>query len=180
VKPAATLSLDLDNQWSYMKTHGDAGWEAFPSYLDVAVPRVLEMLDRKGLTITFMVVGQDAALGKNGAALRRIGESGHEVGNHSFHHEQWMHLRSTQWCSSGFGFVSRARPTWSPQREAGHARGESSPQPIQGPFWLYLLPCADAEGQAQSARTLQTVRPIHLTDGRACRAPRTGKAAGAG
>jgi hypothetical protein len=41
MKPPASLSLDLDNQWSYMKTHGDAGWESFPSYLDVVVPRVL-------------------------------------------------------------------------------------------------------------------------------------------
>ena len=24
-KPLASLSLDLDNLWSYMKTHGDAG-----------------------------------------------------------------------------------------------------------------------------------------------------------
>ena len=27
----ASLSLDLDNQWSYMKTHGDDGWESYPS-----------------------------------------------------------------------------------------------------------------------------------------------------
>jgi peptidoglycan-N-acetylglucosamine deacetylase len=25
-KPIASLSLDLDNKWSYMKTHGDPGW----------------------------------------------------------------------------------------------------------------------------------------------------------
>ena len=28
MKPIASLSLDLDNKWSYMKTHGDAGWDA--------------------------------------------------------------------------------------------------------------------------------------------------------
>jgi len=39
MKPLASLSLDLDNEWSYLKTHGDASWEALPSYLDVAVPR---------------------------------------------------------------------------------------------------------------------------------------------
>src|SRR5207247_6203043 len=65
--PTASLSLDLDNQWSYMKTHGDAGWEAFPSYLDLVVPRVLDFLAARGLTITFFVVGQDAALAKNQA-----------------------------------------------------------------------------------------------------------------
>jgi hypothetical protein len=93
-KDVASLSLDLDNQWSYMKTHGDLGWESFPSYLDVVVPRVLDLLERKGLTLTFMIVGQDAALVENAAALQAIGRSPHEVGNHSFHHEQWMHLRA--------------------------------------------------------------------------------------
>ena len=47
-KPLASLSLDLDNKWSYLKTHGDPGWESFPSYLDVVVPRVLDLLDELG------------------------------------------------------------------------------------------------------------------------------------
>jgi len=93
-KPLASLSLDLDNKWSYLKTHGDAGWERFPSYLDVVVPRVLEFLSDRGLTITFFVVGQDAALPTNRDALQAIAEAGHEVGNHSFHHEPWLHLYS--------------------------------------------------------------------------------------
>jgi hypothetical protein len=92
----ASLSLDLDNKWSYMKTHGDAGWERYPSYLDVVVPRVLEMLAERGLTITFFVVGQDAAIESNHAALRSIAEAGHEIGNHSFHHEPWLHLYEEQ------------------------------------------------------------------------------------
>jgi hypothetical protein len=88
--PAASVSLDLDNQWSYMKTHGDAGWEGFPSYLDVFVPHALDVLDTLGLRITVFVVGQDAALDRNRPALAEIARRGHEVGNHSFHHEQWM------------------------------------------------------------------------------------------
>lgn len=95
-KPIASLSLDLDNQWSYMKTHGDKGWESFPSYLDVLVPRVLSFLKERGLTITFFIVGQDAALEKNTEALAQIAAAGHEVGNHSFHHEPWLHLYSEQ------------------------------------------------------------------------------------
>ena len=91
-KPLASLSLDLDNKWSYMKTHGDAGWDEYPSYLDVVVPRVLELFDRRGLKITFFIVGQDAALEQNHAALQSIAEAGHEIGNHSFHHEPWLHL----------------------------------------------------------------------------------------
>ncbi len=91
-KPLASLSLDLDNLWSYMKTHGDPGWEDFPSYLDLVVPRVLDFLKERDLTITFFIVGQDAALAKNHAALRAICEHGHEVGNHSFRHEPWLQL----------------------------------------------------------------------------------------
>jgi hypothetical protein len=89
-KPLASLSLDLDNQWSYMKTHGDQGWAKFPSYLDVLVPRVLELLEKHSLRITFFVVGQDAALASNRAALKKIADTGHEIGNHSFHHEPWL------------------------------------------------------------------------------------------
>jgi peptidoglycan-N-acetylglucosamine deacetylase len=95
-KPIASLSLDMDNQWSYMKTHGDPGWDTFPSYLDILVPRVLDFLDRRGLKITFFVVGQDAALQKNYSAIRSVMSAGHEIGNHSFNHEPWLHLYTPQ------------------------------------------------------------------------------------
>jgi hypothetical protein len=91
-KPLASLSLDLDNQWSYMKTHGDPGWEAFPSYLDVVVPRALSLLAERGLTITWFIVGQDAAIDANRGALASIADTGHEIGSHSFRHEPWLHL----------------------------------------------------------------------------------------
>ncbi len=96
LKPIASLSLDLDNLWSYLKTHGDAGWESFPSYLDLVVPRVLGFLKERGLAITVFVVGQDAALDRNREALGAIAAAGHEIGNHSFHHEPWLHLYSEQ------------------------------------------------------------------------------------
>lgn len=95
-KPIASLSLDLDNQWTYMKTHADPGWETFPSFLDVLVPRALDLLEKHRLKITFFIVGQDAALEKNHAALRSVAESGHEIGNHSFNHEPWLHLYSEE------------------------------------------------------------------------------------
>ena len=94
MKPLASLSLDLDNQWSYMKTHGDLGWESYPSYLDTFIPLVLDLLDQLNLKITFFIVGQDAALKKNKEALKLITERGHEVGNHSLYHEPWLHLLS--------------------------------------------------------------------------------------
>jgi hypothetical protein len=90
----AILSLDLDNLWSYLKIHGDRSWEGLPTYLDVVVPRVLALLDAFAIRITVFVVGQDAALPKNHEALRSIADAGHEIGNHSFHHEPWLHLYS--------------------------------------------------------------------------------------
>jgi len=94
--PLLSISLDLDNLWSYRKTHGDGGWESFPSYLDPLAEVVLHRLKKHGLVITFFVVGQDAALAKNWGALRAIADSGHEIGNHSFHHEPWLHLYSAR------------------------------------------------------------------------------------
>lgn len=73
-----------------MKIHGDAGWEDFPSYFDILVPHVLDLLDQWNFRITFFIVGQDAALTKNKDFLREITARGHEVGNHSFHHEAWL------------------------------------------------------------------------------------------
>lgn len=96
IKLPASISLDLDDQWTYMKVHGDAGWETFPSYLDVFLPLVLDVLEKLEIRITFFVVGQDAALEHNHEVLRQIVERGHEVGNHSFHHESWLKSYSKQ------------------------------------------------------------------------------------
>lgn len=95
-QPIASLSLDLDNKWSYMKTHGDRGWETYPSYLDVVVPRFLGVLKELELRITVFVVGQDAASESNRDALSSISAAGHGIGNHSFHHEPWLHLYSPE------------------------------------------------------------------------------------
>jgi peptidoglycan-N-acetylglucosamine deacetylase len=92
MKSAASISLDLDNLWSYLKTQGAPGWESYPSYLHQVVPRILETLDRCGQRITFFIVGQDATMESNRAALKSIADAGHEIANHSFMHEPWLHL----------------------------------------------------------------------------------------
>jgi hypothetical protein len=89
-KPLASISLDMDNLWSYLKTHGDSGWEKFPSYLDIFIPQILGLLAELNLKITFFIIGQDAALDKNKDVLKLLTENGHEVGNHSFHHAPWL------------------------------------------------------------------------------------------
>jgi hypothetical protein len=88
----APLSLDLDNKWSYLKTHGDESWRELPSYLDFMIERVLGVLAAHGLTITVFVVGQDAEQSWGAEAVRALADAGHEIGNHSFLHEPWLHL----------------------------------------------------------------------------------------
>ena len=89
-KPLATITLDMDNLWSYLKTHGDPEWESYPSYLEIFVPRVLKILNELNLKVTFMIVGRDAEQPINKPFLRQIAVAGHEIGNHSYDHEPWM------------------------------------------------------------------------------------------
>ncbi|MEO6655644.1 MAG: polysaccharide deacetylase family protein [Pyrinomonadaceae bacterium] len=119
MKPIASLSLDLDNQWSYMKTHGDAGWDTFPSYLDVIVPRALAFFKDRNLKITFFIVGQDAALEKNHEVLRSIAAAGHEIGDHSFNHEPWLHLYSKDQLVEEFEKTENALMTATGKRPVG-------------------------------------------------------------
>lgn len=88
----ASLSLDLDDMWTYLKTHGDASWDEYPSYLDYGVPRILDFLDKHDTKITFFIVAQDAAFDHNREVLRAIAERGHDIGSHTFHHDPWLHV----------------------------------------------------------------------------------------
>ncbi len=149
MKPLASLSMDLDNKWSYLKTHGSPSWEGLPSYLDELVPLTLEALDRLGLAITFFVVGQDAALAGNARALALLTRRGHEVGNHSFSHEPWLHLFSEE----------RIREEL--RQAESHIRRVCGQKPVgfRGPGFSWSAPLLEilaAEGYLFDASTLPT------------------------
>ena len=95
-RPLASVSLDADDLWSYLKTHGDAEWAQRPSYLPIFIPRALDALDALGVKITFFLVGFDAAQRANAGVMRDITARGHEVGNHSYSHEPWLHRYSPE------------------------------------------------------------------------------------
>jgi len=86
----ASLSLDLDNEWSYLKTRGDETWVTYPTYLERVMSRALTLLERHRLQITVFVVGADAERSENASAFSMLAKSGHEIGNHSFNHEPWL------------------------------------------------------------------------------------------
>lgn len=87
----ASLSIDLDNEWAYLKSRGDQRWRTYPSYLTLVVPRILALLRKRDVTITFFVVGKDAEYTGNHEALASISAAGHEIGNHSLQHDLGMH-----------------------------------------------------------------------------------------
>jgi len=89
-----TISLDLDDLWASLKTHGDEGWRDRPSFLGIVVPRALAFFAARGLRATIFAVGRDAADPRHRDVFSAIAEAGHEVGNHSFDHEPWFHLYS--------------------------------------------------------------------------------------
>jgi peptidoglycan-N-acetylglucosamine deacetylase len=93
-RPLASVSLNLDNLWTYLKTHGDPDWEARPSFLRTFLPLALEVCETAGLRVTFFVIGRDAERDEDAGALRQITRYGHEVGNHSFEHEPWLQEHS--------------------------------------------------------------------------------------
>ena len=72
------------------------GWDRHASYLDIVVPLLLAEMDRSKVRITVFVVGQDAAIESNGPSLKSIAAAGHEIGNHSFRHQPWLHRYSDE------------------------------------------------------------------------------------
>lgn len=90
----ASLSLDLDNKWSYLRTYGSNRWQEYPTYLPEVVPIILEFLERHHQAITFFLVGRDAASPRHADCIRAIANQGHDIANHSFNHEPWLHLFS--------------------------------------------------------------------------------------
>lgn len=95
-QPCATLSLDLDNLWCYQRSFGLEAWRDYPSFLELAVPRILDFLDSLELKVTFFVIGRDASIPANRALLSEITLRGHEVGNHSFDHELELHQKTRE------------------------------------------------------------------------------------
>ena len=86
-KLACTLSLDLDDAWTYMRAAGRPGWETTPSVIPLVCPRILEMCDEFGVRLTLFVVAHDLDDPHKVAAIRPFVARGHEIGCHSWHHE---------------------------------------------------------------------------------------------
>ncbi|MEU4251436.1 polysaccharide deacetylase family protein [Amycolatopsis sp. NPDC026612] len=148
-RPLASVSVDLDNLWAYLKTHGDPGWRDRPSFLPSAVPRLLEILGGQGLTTTVFVVGADVVLEDGAKAVAEIAAAGHEVANHSFGHEPWLHRYSRD----------RLEDELSRTEDAITAAGAPRPSGFRGPGYSVtreLIELLAERGYAYDASTLPT------------------------
>jgi hypothetical protein len=172
-KPFASLSLDLDDLWTYQRTHGDADWELRRSYLPVLMPVLLDLFDELSCRVTFFVVGADAVVPGNASWLRMITTRGHEVGNHSFHHECWLQcytrdeiIREIEQAEEAIVGATGERPkgfrgpgfSWSPVllevlAERGYIYDASTLPTYLGPIArAYFLATAKLDAQQQSRR----------------------------
>ncbi|MFI5185145.1 MAG: polysaccharide deacetylase family protein [Chitinophagales bacterium] len=148
-KQIASISLDLDNQWSYMKIHGDDGWDKYPSYFDIFVPHILNVLDELDLKITFFIVGKDAESADNRKYLKMITDKGHEVGNHSYHHESWLQT---------YTYDEIEKEIISAENAISNATGQK-PLGFRGPGFSWskdLLKVLESRGYLYDASTLPT------------------------
>jgi polysaccharide deacetylase family protein (PEP-CTERM system associated) len=87
------LSVDLEEYFhpSELPSSREPGqWELLPPRLPQQAGKILEMLDRHRAKATFFVVGWVAD--HHPATVRRIAESGHEIGCHSYAHQLVYHL----------------------------------------------------------------------------------------
>lgn len=89
-KRIASLSLDLDNKWAYLRTHGISSWQDYPSYLPEVCKRVRQFLQAASLRSTVFVVGKDLESEPNREAVASLADEGHEIANHSYTHLPWL------------------------------------------------------------------------------------------
>ncbi|MEM9644637.1 MAG: polysaccharide deacetylase family protein [Planctomycetota bacterium] len=91
-RPQASLSLDLDNRWAYLRAAGRQDWADRDSYLPMAVTRITDMLVELNLPLTVFIVGRDLASSKDRDAIQDFDRLERwEPANHSLNHLPWMH-----------------------------------------------------------------------------------------
>lgn len=148
-RPVASVSMDLDNLWAYLRTHGDADWVRMPSFLPIAVPRLLEVIGEHGLTATAFVVGADVVREDGANAVAAITATGHEIANHSYRHDPGLHRYSREELESELARTE----------DAIVAAGAPRPVGFRGPGYSVsreLIEVLVERGYAYDASTLPT------------------------
>ncbi|HQX62170.1 MAG TPA: polysaccharide deacetylase family protein, partial [Thermomicrobiales bacterium] len=95
IQCAVTLTFDVDAETLWLS--GDLANLSRPGLLSqgaygaqVAVPLILDLLDRQGLPATFFVPGWTAETHRD--AISQVHQAGHEIGHHGWLHEHASNL----------------------------------------------------------------------------------------
>jgi hypothetical protein len=86
MKLRATLSLDLDDAWTYLRAAGRGDWTTTPTVVPLVCERITEFMRGLGQELTLFVVGRDLGDPVKVQAVAGTLAAGHEVGCHSFDH----------------------------------------------------------------------------------------------
>jgi hypothetical protein len=82
-----TLSLDLDDAWTYLRAAGRPGWETTATVVPLVCERLLALLRKHRVQFTLFVITRDLEDDAKVAAIRPFVADGHEIGCHSHWHE---------------------------------------------------------------------------------------------
>lgn len=84
MRPAATVSVDVDPVDLHLVGYGHRDLDPDDSVYTTALPRLAEAFERAGVRATFFVVARDAA--RQAEVLKSLVAGGHEIASHSFTH----------------------------------------------------------------------------------------------
>jgi peptidoglycan/xylan/chitin deacetylase (PgdA/CDA1 family) len=88
----ASLSIDLDNKWAYLRAAGRVDWDERPGYLPMVSQRIVQMLGELNLPLTVFTVGRDLVEDEDCEAILSFSAlKAWEPANHSLNHLPWMH-----------------------------------------------------------------------------------------
>lgn len=82
----ANVSIDLDGLDCYHKIHGLADHADPVAMYNVAMPRILDLLEELHVRATFFVIGKDLEHTAAWTSLREAAARGHEIASHSYAH----------------------------------------------------------------------------------------------
>jgi hypothetical protein len=88
-----TLSLDLDDAWTYLRAADRPGWETAPSLVPLVCERLLALLGRWRVRASLFVITRDLEDPAKVEAILPFVAAGHEIGCHShWHHPHFATL----------------------------------------------------------------------------------------
>lgn len=112
------VQVDVDPFGVLLRYYGHANHVPPEPFYDAAMPRLLELFARHGVSATFFIVGSDVC-GAAGEWLPRLAAAGHEIASHSMHHPFGMTRLPLQTREAELAEAEEAIARWMGTRPVG-------------------------------------------------------------